>query len=214
MKIKYLLTVLIFALTVTGCMPKKRASELFIGKWRGVFNVQGWQTPFNFTVEDDTIGFVKVFLTNGEERFPLDSVRYERDSVIIPIDVYNAVLIAKVEDDSLSGFFRKNLASSRGIPFKLPEIRNSDLSAMIPQRMPLPMPAVHGQSFSPTITTKTRYTVGLLKEQGSTVSGTLLSTTGDYRYLDGVVDGDSLKLSAFSGSPPSYSRLSLTTRFI
>ena len=32
------------------------------------------------------------------------------------------------------------------------------------------------------------------------VTGTFLTETGDYRYLEGVVDGDSLKLSCFDGS--------------
>ncbi|CAN0606627.1 unnamed protein product, partial [Ectocarpus sp. 12 AP-2014] len=32
------------------------------------------------------------------------------------------------------------------------------------------------------------------------VTGTFRTTTGDYRFLDGVMDGDSLKLSAFDGA--------------
>ncbi len=32
------------------------------------------------------------------------------------------------------------------------------------------------------------------------VKGTFRTKTGDYRYLDGVVDGDTLKLSTFDGT--------------
>jgi thiol-disulfide isomerase/thioredoxin len=42
--------------------------------------------------------------------------------------------------------------------------------------------------------------VGIFKQKGNDVSGTFLTSTGDYRYLDGQVDGNTLKLSTFDGS--------------
>ena len=41
---------------------------------------------------------------------------------------------------------------------------------------------------------------GIFKQSGDKVKGTFRTTTGDYRYLDGVVSGDSLKVSAFDGA--------------
>ena len=41
---------------------------------------------------------------------------------------------------------------------------------------------------------------GIFAENAGKVTGTFRTTTGDYRYLDGVVTGDSLKLSAFDGA--------------
>ena len=41
---------------------------------------------------------------------------------------------------------------------------------------------------------------GIFMQNGNKVKGTFRTKTGDYRYLDGVVTGDSLKLSAFDGS--------------
>ncbi|HEX8609274.1 MAG TPA: TlpA disulfide reductase family protein, partial [Pedobacter sp.] len=38
-----------------------------------------------------------------------------------------------------------------------------------------------------------------LSQKGNTLSGSVLTPTGDYRYMSGVVDGDSLKLSTFDG---------------
>jgi hypothetical protein len=42
-------------------------------------------------------------------------------------------------------------------------------------------------------------TVGEFNQQGSRITGTFLTNSGDYRYLQGVAD-DTLKLSAFDGS--------------
>src|SRR5277367_4583374 len=114
---KYTL-VLFLLILISSCKPKPSPVDLQIGKWRGVFKLQGTTSPFNFSVEDDTSGTLKVFLTNADERFQLDSIRYERDSVIIPVDMYDALLIGKISKDSLHGFFRKNQSASRGIPFK------------------------------------------------------------------------------------------------
>lgn len=42
--------------------------------------------------------------------------------------------------------------------------------------------------------------IGEFYQEGNIVTGTFLTETGDYRYLKGVLDEDSLKLSAFDGS--------------
>jgi thiol-disulfide isomerase/thioredoxin len=44
-----------------------------------------------------------------------------------------------------------------------------------------------------------RKAVAILDLQGNKLSGSFLTPSGDYRYLDGIVSGDSLKLSAFDG---------------
>lgn len=41
-------------------------------------------------------------------------------------------------------------------------------------------------------------------QQGSRLTGTFLTPTGDYRYLEGQVSGDSLQLSCFDGSHAFY----------
>jgi thiol-disulfide isomerase/thioredoxin len=42
--------------------------------------------------------------------------------------------------------------------------------------------------------------LGIFNQVGNHVTGTFRTTTGDYRFLDGVLDGDQLKLSTFDGS--------------
>jgi thiol-disulfide isomerase/thioredoxin len=42
-------------------------------------------------------------------------------------------------------------------------------------------------------------TVGEFKQVGSKLTGTFLTTTGDYRYLEGTVKGDKIYLSTFDG---------------
>ena len=44
-----------------------------------------------------------------------------------------------------------------------------------------------------------RKAVALLEQQGNKLTGSFLTPSADYRYLDGIVSGDSLKLSGFDG---------------
>jgi thiol-disulfide isomerase/thioredoxin len=44
-----------------------------------------------------------------------------------------------------------------------------------------------------------RKAVGVFKQQGNRLTGTFLTPSADYRYLDGIVTGDSMLLSSFDG---------------
>ncbi len=45
-----------------------------------------------------------------------------------------------------------------------------------------------------------RKAVAIFNQQNDKLTGTFLTPSGDYRYLDGIVTGDSLKLSTFDGA--------------
>jgi len=204
MKTNHLVILYISALSFLVISCGEPTHSLQEGNWRGVFKANGTEIPFNFIVEDDPAGLIKVSLTNGEERALLDSVRYERDSVILPIEVYDALLIGKLKEDTLIGYFRKNQSAKQGIPFTAVRGQKTRFVLTTPEAGS----KIQGKWSVSLINEKneSRYTVGLLNQNGTEVTGTILTTTGDYRYFQGVVDGDSLKLSGFSGSNPSLLR--------
>lgn len=178
-------------------------AEFQLGAWRGVFAVPGAEIPFQFEIVDDTGSIAKAVFVNGEERIAFDSIRYERDSVVVPIELFDAFLIGKLTDDSWTGFFRRAQSKNRGIPFSAspgnqprfnrpqnPEPLDGKWSVVLLNEQDEP-----------------RYTVGLFATRpDSTVTGTILTTTGDFRYFAGIASSDSVVLSAFSGSSPSLLR--------
>jgi peroxiredoxin len=50
----------------------------------------------------------------------------------------------------------------------------------------------------------TRPAVAEFNQEGNYLTGSFLTPSGDYRYLEGIVSGDSLKLSTFDGSHAFY----------
>lgn len=165
------------------------------GFWRGTFAVAGGQeAPFNFELKGQT-----AWLLNGSERFELKGVTQKGDSLFFPVEVYDAVLAAKLENDkTLSGVFKRLNTNpvDAGIPFRAEQGKRYRF---------VEKPAAASVSLQGKwdVTIGNSKTVGVFSQSGSKVTGTFLSTTGDYRYLEGVVQGDEFALSAFSGSSPS-----------
>ncbi|MEI9920182.1 MAG: TlpA disulfide reductase family protein [Bacteroidota bacterium] len=192
----------IIVVLATSC--SKANEELYLGTWRGEFFLDNKSVPFNFEVTKDEKSKPHVFLLNGDERAELDSIYYRSDSVIINIDIYDALLVGKIDNGVVKGFFRKNQSGKQGIPFIAEPGKNSRFEVKDPNASS----HVDGK-WSVTLTSEkdgketSRYTVGLFDQKDNKVTGTIMTTTGDYRFLEGVVDGNELKLSAFSGSNPT-----------
>lgn len=163
------------------------------GKWRGVFQLKdGIESPFNFEITKDAL-----FLTNADERFELKNYILRNDSLIVPIDIYDAVLAAKIENSGkLSGRFLRNTPNDPGIAFTAEADKHFRFFENVPQ-------ATASLDGKWDFTIGSNKTVGVFKQKGSKLSGTILSTTGDYRFFEGEVKGNEFFLSAFSGSNPS-----------
>ncbi|MFN8354396.1 MAG: TlpA disulfide reductase family protein [Spirosomataceae bacterium] len=171
------------------------------GLWRGTFQLSGGQeAPFNFEYK----GGKSLFLLNGKERFELSNVHQKGDSLIAPIEVYDAVLLAKFTNAThLTGVFKKlnTPTPDAGIPFSAEQGKRY---RFVEQPLPASV-SLHGK-WDVTIGNGSNggnKTVGVFEQVGNKLTGTFLTTTGDYRYFEGVVQGDEFLLSAFSGSNPS-----------
>lgn len=168
------------------------------GVWRGIFTTASAQEiPFNFELKNTT-----AYLINATERFELKNVVQKRDSLFLPIDVYDAVLAAKVESPTrLSGAFRRNGVTDAGIPFQAefgPKYRFFETAPTASVSLKGKWDVIIGDDKGGG-----RSVVGVFEQAGSKVTGTFLTTTGDYRYFEGSVAGNEFFLSAFSGSNPT-----------
>lgn len=172
-------------------------AKLQLGTWRGTFSVAGGnQAPFNFELTKK-----EVFLLNADERFEIKGYSIKGDSIIIPIDIFDATLAAKIENSGLiAGRFIKNNTATpdAGIPFTA-EANKKYRFFERPQEATVSLQGTWDLS----IGTNGNKTVGLFNQTGSKLTGTIMSTTGDYRFFEGSVKGNEFYLSAFSGSNPT-----------
>ncbi len=167
------------------------------GMWRGAFILPGNEIPFVFEVKGNKADSTTVFLINGKDRFPLKNITWTNDSVTIPIDLYSAVLKGKLTENRLEGQLVK-VGSDKpvaGVPF-IAEYGNLP---RFPESSETPTVSLTGTW---DVIIEKEKTIGLFNQDGSMLTGSILTTTGDYRFFEGVVLGNKFKLSAFSGSTP------------
>ncbi|GAB3024341.1 TlpA disulfide reductase family protein [Spirosoma pulveris] len=175
------------------CLAVQAQVKPLAGFWRGVFAMAGGHTaPFNLELTGKT-----AYLLNGTERFELKKVMQRGDSLFIPVDVYNTVLAAKVENaKTLTGVFKHLEAPTTGVPFRMEHGKRYRFT----EHPVAPVVSMHGK-WDILIDEKIKL-IGVFEQHGSKLTGTFLSTGGDMRYYDGSVQGDEFALSAFDGSNP------------
>ncbi|HEY3390036.1 MAG TPA: TlpA disulfide reductase family protein [Prolixibacteraceae bacterium] len=189
-----LLILSVFGL-ITSCHPGVKS--LKEGLWRGAFTIPGNEIPFVFEVKGQSAESTSVYLINGTDRFELKNITYSNDSVTIPIDLYSSVLRGKLTENTLEGQLVKVNTDKpvAGIPFKAVY---GDLPRF-PKSSETPSVSLAGTW---DINIDGEKTVGNFDQKEASLTGSVLTTTGDYRFLEGVVQGKKFALSAFGGSTP------------
>ena len=184
---------ILFALFLVSCAHKP--AELKIGTWRGVIELQGQQLPFVFEVEKKDSA-LQVYIKNGSEKLLLDDVHIDGDSVTIVLHVFDAALKAKIDGDKLTGTYVKNYAPADNLPFFA--TYGEDFRFTKDKKASVNFSGKYQVNF---FTEKdTTISIGIFEQTGNNVTGTFLTATGDYRYLEGNVVNDELKLSTFDGN--------------
>lgn len=169
-----------------------------VGLWRAVLMTPGGELPFHLKI--DTLNNQYTFsIINSSEEMLLDAVEFKDDSVIVNFPVYESQLRLKVVNkDELEGnFINLTRLTNAAIPMKA--YSGGAPRFFVREKQP---PALADGRWSVMFgggTKDSSYAIGVFKQNGHRVDGTFLTGSGDYRYLEGVVDGDSLFLSAFDG---------------
>ncbi|MER2997632.1 peroxiredoxin family protein [Pontibacter populi] len=198
--------ILLFTLLLTAGLsscnqdkPETTTTTIKAGTWRvALQHAGGVEIPFIMEAEtrnDSTI----LYLVNGEERILVDEITTVGDSVKVRLHIFDADLIAKVDDGKMAGrFVRNDLTYPYSVPFTAEHGNTNRFKAD---------PADANYSYDGkwevvfTDTTGNNYNaVGVFKQNGNKLTGTFLTETGDYRYLEGQVDGKQLNLSTFDGN--------------
>lgn len=169
------------------------------GNWRAALDREdGKQIIFNLKAVTEQ-GKTVLYLTNADELMRIPDVRIQADSIFINMPVFESAFKAKiVTGDSINGVWERASVSKQIVmPFTA--------TTKNPQRFkPVfgePTQNVNGKwaiRFASKQDTGL-VSIGNFKQTENKVTGSVLSSTGDNRYLEGIVSGDSLWLSGFDG---------------
>jgi thiol-disulfide isomerase/thioredoxin len=187
-----------FILIIAAC--SKPSSDFKTGIWRGTLLTEsGAEIPFNFEVKDSS-GKKSLMIYNSEERFTVDEITQKEDSIFIQMPLFDSEIKGVLNGDKIEGVWIKHLAdkdavmtftAQAGIDWRIKkEVAKSKF----------PITGKWATTFISDDKVDTTIAIGEFAQTNAKVIGTFLTPTGDYRYLEGVVDGDQLILSTFDGS--------------
>jgi thiol-disulfide isomerase/thioredoxin len=192
---KFAVLIIISMLFSCKSDSKKTAKEqqLQNGIYRVTIGVQNNKVlPFTMEVISPTA--LKIF--NAEEIIDVDEIAYRNDSIFIKFPVFESYFAGVFDGNNLKGNLinkTRNRISPFSAEYQNPNRFNTALKAT------RDLTGIWQTAFSEG--TKDEYIAkGVFKQKDGIVTGTFRTTTGDYRYLEGIMEGDSLKLSTFDGA--------------
>ena len=194
MRFKYFLSSALLLLVINLCSAQ---SQLKAGIWRGALkNSSGNELPFNFEVKD-VAGKQQLIIMNGAERIKVTDIEHKNDSVLIHMPLFNSEFKLKTAGTGLKGKWIKHYADR---DMAMDFTAEPEQSWRFFKTAEKPAYNITGR-WSATFGEgdKKDIRVGEFKQVGAKVTGTFLTTTGDDRYLEGVVAGNKLYLSTFDG---------------
>ena len=135
---------------------------------------------------------------NAEEVIKVDEIEYRNDSVYIQTPVFEGYIAAKITEKGFVGSFIKE-SLDRIVPVEA-EKNNKVRFPIQNEVQPADISGVWEVNFIEGSDDDNYVGKGIFEQNGNQLTGTFRTTTGDYRYLEGAVDGNTFKLSVFDGA--------------
>ena len=174
---------------------ENNSMKLKEGTWRAVLKIkEDIELPFNFQITKNA----ELIIQNTEEKIVVKDIVYNGSNVSIHLPVFSTYIEAVIQDNNLEGYW----INPEKKDYKIPFFAQHGRSERFAKSEKTALGDVNGKwevTFSPG--TENEYkAIGLFKQQSHKVTGTFLTETGDYRFLEGQMEEASLKLSCFDAA--------------
>ncbi len=187
---------IILMLSFLSCNKQPQVTELKQGFWRAEIKMQDQLLPFTFEVLKGGEKYHVKLINGVEETIPLDEIDIVGDSVFITLHIFDIELRAKINGDSLNGYYIKNYKENYRLPFTAKHNNSNRF------KKPTASSNFNGK-WQVTFVEDDSISfpgVGIFKKEGDLLKGTFLTETGDYRYLEGVASDTAMSLYTFDGN--------------
>jgi thiol-disulfide isomerase/thioredoxin len=190
-----------FSLALIGCTYQPELAPVpRTGAWRMILELGEHVLPFQFDLQrKDSVSWV-ANIRNASETIAVQDIEMRGDTFLMRMPLFDSEFKGVVVNDStITGHWHNYL---KGPEYRIPFIAH----------------AGHDQRFGTSSTPKGSFdgtwevhfskgtadaydAIGIFNQDDhGLITGTFLTETGDYRFLEGSVDADSLRLSCFDGS--------------
>ena len=159
--------------------------------------------PFLMEVFNPTEDSIYIEIINGAERIPVTDIHHgrnpetARDTIRINFPIYDTYITADIDGNKMDGFWHVKSKKNYKIPFSARYGKGHRFTTM----KKTPIMDISGRwatTFSPG--NDEYQAIGVFQQDGNHLTGTFMTETGDYRFLEGTIQDDKIYLSAFDGS--------------
>ncbi|MCH7545379.1 MAG: TlpA family protein disulfide reductase [Planctomycetes bacterium] len=201
-----ILLLLIASPTVSA---REETPQLKRGTWFAWLDGPGGAITFELQIRQ-TRDKIDAWIVNGEESVPIPEVRFENDEFVFDFVHYNSILRAKsnASGTDLQGTWKRVRGHNKWT------VMDFHAHWTPPETMPKPAQTgrrLNRSPFREALMLKGKWAVKFdsssdpalaIFDVTSTgrITGTFLTTTGDYRYLGGIFEQRALTLSVFDGA--------------
>ncbi len=160
------------------------------------------ELPFTFELVYDTKDKFHIEIINGEERIRVDDIVYGHnrvngdDTIRIEFPHYDSYIRALYEEDVIEGEWVVKTKKNYTIPFVAWQGKNHRFTTL--KKEPVNVAGKWEVTFGEK--GEEYSAIGEFQQEGNYLTGTFLTETGDYRFLEGTVQADKMYLSTFDGS--------------
>ena len=182
--------IIILHLILSGC---NEDYKVIPGSYVGyLYTIDNQEIPFDLDVLKD--GSVQIF--NHKEIVNMENILYTKDSFLIKSPVFEGYIKAKKTSFGLEGYFINN-SLDRKIEFKANpghqrfKLKNHSKNYNFSGKWKVVFNPEKPEEYN---------AIGIFDQKNSKISGTFRTTTGDYGFMEGVSEGDLIKLSTFNGA--------------
>lgn len=177
------------------------AEPLLTGTWRAALESPGGELPFLLRISE-SVGQLSAVAVNGEEEAPFSSVEQQGKNVVLHFSWYDSEISASIDGDQMSGIWRKTAPEKDSrMPFHATRSATTRFSPETTAEKVGDLSDVGGVwAVEFRDEDGTEPARGEFNQVGERVTGTFLTPTGDYRFLEGSFENGRLRLSTFDGA--------------
>jgi thiol-disulfide isomerase/thioredoxin len=179
---------------------------LIEGRWKGILALSTTANlPFDVQIKRQKFKTrLEFHIINGKEDITLVQSENIKDSIKLVFPAFSTYLLLKpLKNNRLEGYWiNPNKVKNNRIPCVITYGSGKRFEHPTLYLSTIQTPDIQGKwetTFKPGMPDSTKL-LGIFQQRFNEVSGTFLSETGDYRFLEGNIILDSIFLSTFDGS--------------
>lgn len=190
----------IILLTLSSCSGLFTSTHsLRGGDYTLLLEIDSIRNPVRLKIQVDSI--LSISIINDTEVISCDSVSVNGDSIVFKLPIFNSIFKGVLTSDTT--FEGEWINYHKGNDYKIPFSASINEPNASKNKMLLPL-GRWDVTFSKGTEDESK-AIGVFNRSGTKITGTFLTETGDYRFLEGKIAADNhFYLSCFDGSHAFY----------